>query len=355
MPSINQSQQLALVALVFICGLIILRFFQSSQKLSSSSPAPGPSAESFETKPAEHANLRDSSSNDMNKLPSNTAPNVQVYKEVCKQPLLLGNAHHGGWKICSDPSTISFNINGNCIVYSFGLGADWSFDKAAEERGCEVHGFDPSGLLWRQGMHGRDYSGIDYAKQYPSLKRHFHNWGLGAVSRAIYPIGTIPQDWPGLGDPALSKSNSEPWETRSLVQTFVDLNHLEPSNTVTASSSSGAIIDYKDSFAMSSFKSFKNIAVLKIDCEGAEWDALIAAFYNDAFVRVLEKGMVKQLLIEWHWDPDSRAKNDRHSQLMQRVEAVGFKPWNIERHVGSDCCLDMSYVWVGKPEVWNSV
>jgi hypothetical protein len=38
-----------------------------------------------------------------------------------------------------------------------------SFDNAAEEFGCEVHGFDPTGLLWRQGMHGKDYSGIDYA------------------------------------------------------------------------------------------------------------------------------------------------------------------------------------------------
>ena len=71
-----------------------------------------------------------------------------------------------------------------------GLGADWSFDKGAEAKGCEVHGFDPSGLLWRQGMHGVAYSGIDYAKQYPSKKRIFHNWGLGAVSRAVYPIGS---------------------------------------------------------------------------------------------------------------------------------------------------------------------
>jgi hypothetical protein len=51
-----------------------------------------------------------------------------------------------------------------CVVYSYGLGADWSFDNTAEAWGCEVHGFDPSGLLWRQGMHGSDYSNIDYSK-----------------------------------------------------------------------------------------------------------------------------------------------------------------------------------------------
>ena len=49
----------------------------------------------------------------------------------------------------------------NCTMISI---ACRSFDDAAELEGCEVHGFDPSGLLWRQGMHGSDYSGIDYAK-----------------------------------------------------------------------------------------------------------------------------------------------------------------------------------------------
>lgn len=42
-------------------------------------------------------------------------------------------------------------------------------------------------------MHGRDYQGIDYAKQYPSAKKFFHNWGLGAADRAVYPPGSIPQ------------------------------------------------------------------------------------------------------------------------------------------------------------------
>jgi hypothetical protein len=104
-----------------------------------------------------------------------------------------------------------------CIVYSFGLGADWSFDNAAESVGCEVrefhkhryltylyslpltfyltqvHGFDPTGLLWRQGMHGTAYANIDYAQQYPSKSKHFHNWGVGAADVAVYPPGSVPQ------------------------------------------------------------------------------------------------------------------------------------------------------------------
>jgi hypothetical protein len=42
-------------------------------------------------------------------------------------------------------------------------------------------------------MHGRDYQAIDYAHQYPSEKKIFHNWGLGAADRAVYPPGSVPQ------------------------------------------------------------------------------------------------------------------------------------------------------------------
>lgn len=50
------------------------------------------------------------------------------------------------------------------LLFSFLFSFFRSFDDDAERFGCEVHGFDPTGLLWRQGMHGKDYSGIDYAK-----------------------------------------------------------------------------------------------------------------------------------------------------------------------------------------------
>ena len=48
-----------------------------------------------------------------------------------------------------------------------------------------------------QGMHGTDYANIDYQSQYPSSKKVFHNWGLGAASAAVYPPNSVPQDWPG--------------------------------------------------------------------------------------------------------------------------------------------------------------
>mmetsp|Transcript_23806 Transcript_23806/g.34906 ORF Transcript_23806/g.34906 Transcript_23806/m.34906 type:complete len:295 (+) Transcript_23806:165-1049(+) len=241
----------------------------------------------------------------------NVAPVITTYPSACKGGgKLWGNDHAGGWNVCTD------NIKSSeCVVYSFGLGADWSFDNAAEESGCEVHGFDPSGELWRNGMHGAKYSNIDYAQQYPSKKKHFHSWGLGVLDKAMYPPGTIPQEWPGLGDPPFSKSNSAPWDMRSLEKTMLDLGQ-------------------------------SSVTILKIDVEGAEWSALASMLESKLMRRMVSSGRIGQLLIEWHWDPNTRAFNDRHRLLMDRLKKLGLVPWNVERHKGSDCCLDVSYIWV---------
>jgi Methyltransferase FkbM domain len=138
------------------------------------------------------------------------------------------------------------------------------------------------------------------------------------LPKAVYPVGTIPQDWPGLGDPQLSKSNSEPWELRSIEQAIEDLGHGQKS---------------------------KALSVLKVDTEGSEWDAFAAMLASEGMVRSIAAGKIKQLLVEWHWDPDSRAKNGRHDGILRRLEVLGFKPWHISRHEGSDCCLDVSYIW----------
>lgn len=73
----------------------------------------------------------------------NYAPILPVDAQLCKTRKLYGNDHHGGWIVCED--MISTMDKGKCLVYSYGLGADWSFDKALEHVGCELHGFDPSG------------------------------------------------------------------------------------------------------------------------------------------------------------------------------------------------------------------
>lgn len=239
---------------------------------------------------------------------------METFANTCKEALLWGRDHHGGWFICKD-----YLPQQECIVYSYGLGADWSFDVAAERYGCEVHGFDPTNLLWAQGMHGRDYQGIDYAHQYPSEKKIFHNWGLGAADRAVYPPGSVPQEWPGLGDPQLSKSNPEPWEMKSIENTLNDLGHID-----------------------------KSISILKIDVEGAEWDALVALLSSEKMIAKIKQGFIRQMLLEYHWDPDSRLRNQRHAEILEKIRSLGFSPWKVNRHEGSECCLDVSYAWISE-------
>ena len=84
----------------------------------------------------------------------NFAPNLKlstIFK--CTEPKLWGKDHQGGWYVCisseafNRENLISNTLN-KCAVYSYGLGADWSFDQQAEIEGCEVcfnfslcHGF----------------------------------------------------------------------------------------------------------------------------------------------------------------------------------------------------------------------
>lgn len=64
---------------------------------------------------------------------------TQIY---CKEVVRLGGVTDGGWDVCNDSK---YKPQQPCLVYSFGIKWDFSFDDAiAETYGCEVHSFDPS-------------------------------------------------------------------------------------------------------------------------------------------------------------------------------------------------------------------
>jgi hypothetical protein len=68
--------------------------------------------------------------------------------------------------VCIDPM-VAPEPN-KCLVYSFGIQNEWSFDEQMELYGCEVFAFDPS-----MNMEHHDHShGI-----------HFYNWGLNDVDK----------------------------------------------------------------------------------------------------------------------------------------------------------------------------
>ncbi|XP_057368650.1 uncharacterized protein LOC130689727 [Daphnia carinata] len=110
--------------------------------------------------------------------------------------------------MCLDPQIAP--LAGQCLVYSFGINNEWSFDEQMESYGCLVFAFDPS---MNQPPHNHS----------PAI--HFYDWGLG--------------------DRDVKLSNN--WQIHSLSSIYNNLSAWH----------GRVIIDY-----------------LKIDIESAEWNAL---------------------------------------------------------------------------------
>lgn len=84
---------------------------------------------------------------------------------ICPESKRLGNAADGGWDICLYSS---YRIRSPCLVYSFGINNDWSFDDSVVATfNCTVRAFDPSmkveshrrgNNIWfyKQGISGSD-------------------------------------------------------------------------------------------------------------------------------------------------------------------------------------------------------
>jgi hypothetical protein len=88
----------------------------------------------------------------------------------CKHVVRMGKVNDGGWDICHDFMS-KYHMKSPCIVYSFGIENDFSFDDdISNTYGCRVYSFDPS-------------MGVDDHQR--SEKVYFYNKGLFNRNRVI--------------------------------------------------------------------------------------------------------------------------------------------------------------------------
>ncbi|GFR69564.1 methyltransferase-like protein 24 [Elysia marginata] len=85
---------------------------------------------------------------------------------VCRRKIRMGDMDDGGWEICDDEDVRPVPP---CIIYSLGIGKDWTFDEDASRLyGCHVFSFDPS-------------LGLEKHDRTPHI--HFYPWGVGGETR----------------------------------------------------------------------------------------------------------------------------------------------------------------------------
>ncbi|ESN90678.1 hypothetical protein HELRODRAFT_189946 [Helobdella robusta] len=83
----------------------------------------------------------------------------------CQNQEHLGPPEEGGWDVCLEPR---YDITPPCLVYSFGVGNTFEFEKDVERvLKCEVHAFDPS-----IGLESFQFS----------KNGHFHNYGIDNIN-----------------------------------------------------------------------------------------------------------------------------------------------------------------------------
>ena len=77
-------------------------------------------------------------------------------------------ANDGGKFVCMDDKDI-WKGDGQCLVYSFGISTDWSFEDDMSDLGCIVHAFDPT--VEYPEMRGKNihFSRLGLADRYTKL------------------------------------------------------------------------------------------------------------------------------------------------------------------------------------------
>jgi hypothetical protein len=205
----------------------------------------------------------------------------------------IGNVGDGGKWVCN-PSSMSqaFHAGASCLVYSFGSNGQFDFEEGVRNRissSCEIHVFDPSppGTVAEKYKASRSASGKHV---------HYHQWPLGLDGKMV------------MGVPA-----------KSLATIVSELGH------------SGRRID-----------------ILKMDCEGCEWESY------DGWLSA--KVDIRQILIELHWGKLPGTESDKSKkahQLFKTLSKSGYAVFNKEANLlAQGTCVEYAFVRLS-PEFSN--
>ena len=143
------------------------------------------------------------------------------------------SAIDGQKAVCLD-APVRPRTDNSCIVYSFGISNEWSFDETMEKYGCRVFAFDPS-------MNVKDHNRTN--------RIHFFNFGIGNRDYV-----TDENNW-----------NHKKWTLKTLSSIYEMLAPYHGKD---------AVIDY-----------------LKMDVEMAEWDAIPQMISSGMLAKVRQLGI----------------------------------------------------------------
>jgi hypothetical protein len=210
----------------------------------------------------------------------------------CPLQMRFGNKEEGGWSMCF-VSPFGFK-NQSCLIYSFGINHEWSFDDDVVRRyGCEVKAFDPS-------MGKADHRRGD--------KIWFYNAGIAGND---------------------AENNGRGWKVRTLGSFYKELNDTSK------------VIDY-----------------LKIDVEYSEWDALETALRDNPVNHVLDFTKQLGLEIHTHelyGQVSTLQLYIKFSRIFRELQALGFLRWDthtnptgkyVSKHCQKQmhCCFEIIFI-----------
>ncbi|XP_070552256.1 uncharacterized protein [Ptychodera flava] len=227
----------------------------------------------------------------------------------CKESHHMGHDANddGGWDVCFEPR-IGLNST-TCLVYSIGIGDDWSFDEAMATYGCDVFAFDPS-------IHK------------PSHKHSERVW--------FYNFGLLDKNSDKHFGRSMISSNTQQWKVRTLEGLMAEMDHQN-----------------------------RKIDILKIDIEGAEWQSLYQMLERGTLQ------YVKQLVFEVHlWKPKPGreiADFQEKFSILKWLEEQGFRMWHWHENLCGDrvklgynyffsetCCYELAWINTRYNDWWAS-